>query len=165
MKENVLDVLMYLFEHYMDDDMDDDAEGEPDRQDLQTRLQEAGFPASEIDRALGWLERLVSEEPVAVQAGSEAAQRVYTFEEQGRLDLEARGFLVHLEQNGLLTTGTRELVIDRVMELEADEIDLDQLKWVVLMVLFNQPDDTIAYSRLEEVVLADSMPALADYLH
>jgi len=161
MKENVLDVLMYLFEHYMDDD----AEAEPDRQDLQTRLQEAGFPASEIDRALGWLERLVSEEPVAAQAGSEAAQRVYTFEEQGRLDLEARGFLVHLEQNGLLTTGTRELVIDRVMELEADEIDLDQLKWVVLMVLFNQPDDTIAYSRLEEVVLADSMPALADYLH
>ena len=161
MKENVLDVLMYLFEHYMDDDSD----SEPDRQDLASRLQEAGFPASEIDRALGWLDRLVSEEPVAARVGSEAAQRVYTFDEQNRLDLEARGFLVFLEQNGLLTAGTRELVIDRVMELDAEEIDLDQLKWVVLMVLFNQPDDSIAYSRLEEVVMAESTPPLAEYLH
>ncbi|AGA32119.1 Protein of unknown function Smg [Thioalkalivibrio nitratireducens DSM 14787] len=161
MNENVLDVLMYLFEHYMDDE----TEAEPDRQDLQARLQEAGFPSHEIDRALGWLDRLVSEEPVAAHVGSEAAQRVYTTEEQGRLDLEARGFLVFLEQNGLLTTGTRELVIDRVMELDGDEIDLDQLKWVILMVLFNQPDDSIAYSRLEEVVMSDTAPALADYLH
>ena len=161
MKENVLDVLMYLFEHYMDDD----ADNEPDRQDLQARLQEAGFPSPEIDRALGWLDRLVSEEPVAARVGSEAAQRVYTPEEQHRLNIEARGFLVFLEQNGLLTAGTRELVIDRIMELDAEEIDLDQLKWVVLMVLFNQPDDNIAYSRLEEVVMAETVPALTDYLH
>lgn len=161
MKENVLDVLMYLFEHYMDDDND----SEPDRQDLHARLREAGFPASEIDRALAWLDRLVSEEPVAAQVGSEAAQRIYTLEEKQRLDVEARGFLVFLEQNGLLTAGTRELVIDRVMELDAEEIDLDQLKWVVLMVLFNQPDDNIAYSRLEEVVMAESVPALTEYLH
>lgn len=161
MKEDVLDVLMYLFDHYMDDDSD----SEPDRQDLQARLHEAGFPSAEIDQALGWLDRLVSEEPVPERLGSEAAQRVYTFEEQHRLNLEARGFLVFLEQNGLLTTGTRELVIDRVMELDADEIDLHQLKWVVLMVLFNQPDDNIAYSRLEEVVMAESVPSLTEYLH
>jgi Smg protein len=161
MKENVLDVLMYLFEHYMDDE----ADGDPDREDLEVRLQEAGFPSREIDRALEWLDRLVSEQPVEARVGSEAAQRIYTFEEQTRLDLEARGFLVFLEQNGLLTPGTRELVIDRVMELETDDIDLDQLKWVVLMVLFNQPDDSIAYSRLEEVVMADNTPTMADFLH
>jgi Smg protein len=161
MKENVLDVLMYLFEHYMDDDTDN----EPDRQDLELRLNEAGFPSSDIDRALGWLDRLVSEEPVAARVGSEAAQRVYTFDEQNRLDLAARGFLVFMEQNGLLTPGTRELVIDRVMELDAEEIDLDQLKWIVLMVLFNQPDESIAYSRLEEVVMAESTPSLAAFLH
>lgn len=161
MKENVLDVLMYLFEHYMDDDTDN----EPDRQDLELRLNEAGFPSSDIDRALGWLDRLVSEEPVAARIGSEAAQRVYTFDEQNRLDLTARGFLVFMEQNGLLTPGTRELVIDRVMELDAEEIDLDQLKWIVLMVLFNQPDESIAYSRLEEVVMAERTPSLAAFLH
>ncbi len=161
MKENVLDVLMYLFEHYMDDDTDN----EPDRQDLELRLNEAGFPPSDIDRALGWLDRLVSEEPVPARIGSEAAQRVYTFDEQNRLDLTARGFLVFMEQNGLLTPGTRELVIDRVMELDAEEIDIDQLKWIVLMVLFNQPDESIAYSRLEEVVMAERAPSLAAFLH
>jgi Smg protein len=51
------------------------------------------------------------------------------------------------------------------MELDAEEIDLDQLKWVVLMVLFNQPDDSIAYSRLEEVVMAEGTPPLVEYLH
>jgi len=30
-------------------------------------------------------------------------------------------------------------VIDRLMALEGDEIDLEKLKWVVLMVLFSQP--------------------------
>lgn len=161
MKENVLDVLMYLFEHYMDDDEDTD----PDREDIGIRLEQAGFPDYEIDRALGWLDRLVSEEPVPASAGFAAAQRVYTPEEQDRLDVEARGFLIFMEQNGLLTSGTRELVIDRVMELETEEIDLNQLKWVVLMVLFNQPDDAIAYSRLEEVVMADDGPTMASFLH
>lgn len=51
------------------------------------------------------------------------------------------------------------------MELDAEEIDLDQLRWVVLMVLFNQPDDAIAYSRLEEVMRDDSGPSAVDYLH
>jgi len=161
MKENVLDVLMYLFEHYVDDD----SEADPDRDDLEDRLREAGFPERDIDRALGWLDRLVSTEAVAAGMASEAAQRVYTPEEQSRLDVEARGFLVFLEQNGLLTAGTRELVIDRVMDLDDDEIDLNGLKWVVLMVLFNQPDASIAYSRLEEVVMAEDVPDMSNYLH
>jgi Smg protein len=161
MTENVLDVLMYLFEH----SLDDEADADPDRDDLELRLHEAGFPAEEIDRALDWLDRLVSEEPLKARKGSEAAQRVYTVEEQARLDLEARGFLIFLEQNGLLTPGTRELVIDRVMDLDAEDIDLDQLKWVVLMVLFNQPDDHIAYSRLEEVVMSENRPMPSPFIH
>lgn len=134
MNENVLDVLMYLFEHTIDEESDE----EPDRSELERHLVEAGFARREIDRALGWLDRLMS---------------------------ESHGFLLHLEQNGLLTAGTRELVLDRVMELDAEEIDLDQLRWVVLMVLFNQPDDAIAYSRLEEVMRDDSGPSAVDYLH
>jgi len=32
------------------------------------------------------------------------------------------------------------------MALEQDEMDLDDLKWVVLMVLFNQPGSEAAYA-------------------
>ena len=47
MKENVLDVLMYLFETYID------AEEEPeaDQNELRDELSRAGFGDSEIDRA------------------------------------------------------------------------------------------------------------------
>ena len=163
MKENVLDVLMYLFEHCMDDD--ETETDTPDSEDLEIRLEEAGFHDTEIDRALGWLDRLVSQEPLMNRRHFDAAQRVYTPAEQDRLDVEARGFLLYMEQNGLLTAGTRELVIDRVMELDTDDIDLDQLKWVVLMVLFNQPDDAIAYARLEEMVMLESAPVLQQMRH
>ena len=34
---------------------------------------------------------------------------------------------------------SREMVIDRVMALDSIEINLDHIKWVVLMVISNQP--------------------------
>ncbi len=65
--------------------------------------------------------------------------RIYSDEECGKLDTECRGFLLFLEQMGVLDHATREMVIDRVMALDSEEVDLEQLKWVILMVLFNQP--------------------------
>ena len=72
--------------------------------------------------------------------------------EQARLDTDCRGYLVHLEQVGILSPTQRELVIDRLMALEGDEIDLEKLKWVVLMVLFSQPGQEDAFERMEDLV-------------
>ena len=47
MKEDVLDVLMYLFENYMDDDTATEADPET----LKTQLREAGFLSAEINKA------------------------------------------------------------------------------------------------------------------
>ena len=66
-----------------------------------------------------------------------------------------------LEQTGVLDHNTREMVIDRVMALESEEIDLEQLKWVVLMVLFNQPGREAAYAWMEDLVF-DEMPGVFD---
>ena len=57
-----------------------------------------------------------------------------------------------MEQSGVLDAVTRELVIDRVMALDLEEISLDQLKWVILMVLFNQPGQEHAHVLLEDIV-------------
>ncbi|MFN2349068.1 MAG: DUF494 family protein [Thioalkalivibrio sp.] len=149
MKENVLDVLMYLFENYIDED----TEIEPDRIQLQDKLLEAGFPGAEIDRAFDWLENLANQENNPLkQPLSNSALRVYTERETDRLDARSRGFLLFLEQNGVLDAATRELVIDRIMDLDAEEISLDQLKWVTLMVLFNRPDQEAAYTWLESMM-------------
>ena len=58
MKENVFDVLMYLFENYY---MDEDSPVTPDRESVQQELSQAGFPTLEIDRAFLWMESLASE--------------------------------------------------------------------------------------------------------
>ena len=54
-----------------------------------------------------------------------------------------------------LSMRERELVIDRAMALDQDEIELDDLKWVVLMVLFNQPGSEAAFAWMESQIFAD----------
>jgi Smg protein len=160
MKENMLDVLMYLFEHYY---MDDDSELNADRESLQIELLEAGFQPAEINKAFDWLDSLAQLRVSGVpEIHTSHSLRVYTDAEISRLDSECRGFLLFLEQIGILNDASRELVIDRVMALETDEeVDIDQLKWVILMVLFNQPGEEVAYAWLEDLVFDE----YSDILH
>jgi len=156
MKENVFDVLMYLFENYY---MDDDGAVTPDRDIVQQELSQAGFPALQIDRAFQWMEGLSGEgNPPSMQA--ERSMRLFANHEMDRLDTSCRGFILFLEQMGVLTPASRELAIDRAMALESEDFDLDQLKWVILMVLFNQPGQEAAYTWVEDLVFDDIVNCL-----
>lgn len=151
MKESVLEVLMYLFENYMDDD----PEFVTDQETLATKLSEAGFRHGEINKAFAWLEDLSSmceaTRPRRIDGRSHSL-RHYSPEEEKKLDSAAKGFLLFLEQHGILDTVTREMVIDRVMALDTEEFDLQQLKWVVMMVLYNQPERGQTYAWVEDMV-------------
>ncbi len=157
MKENVLDVLMYLFENYMNDDIEIDT----DEESLRAELQQAGFQTGEISKAFDWLEALSHQQnqPDGL-ALSAASMRVYTDSEKEKLDTECRGFLLFLEQTGILSHAARELVVDRVMALDEDDIDLEQLKWVILMVLFNQPGGEAAFAWVEDLVFEETQGSL-----
>jgi Smg protein len=151
MKETVLDVLMYLFESFVDSEDEPD----PDRNELRDELERAGFGGREIDRALEWLDGLnFSETGVSVNSAS-AGMRIYDSGELERFDSQSRGYLLHLEQLGILPPYQRELVIDRLMALESDDIDIEQIKWVVMMVLFSQPGNEQAYAQMEDLVFAE----------
>lgn len=52
----------------------------------------------------------------------------------------------------MLDAVTREMVIDRVMDLDSSSISLEDLKWVVLMVLFNVPGHENAYAQMEDLI-------------
>lgn len=155
MKETVLDVLMYLFESFVDSD----DEPEPDRNELREELEQAGFGEREIDRALDWLDGLNTNTEVAAgtpaAAGHSTAIRVYDDIELERFDAVARGYLLHLEQLGIIAPLQRELVIDRLLALDSGEIDVEQIKWVVMMVLFSQPGHEQAYAQMEDLVFAE----------
>ena len=150
MNHTVIDVLIYIFQHYTEDESDilDDE----DR--LRGHLRDAGFESTLVRRALDWLSDLSSQELTAddpVGIGSQA-HRCYTPEEQARLDADCRGFLLFLEMNGVLDFASREMVIERVMALDAKHLDVEQLKWIVLMVLFNLPGYENAYFSMEDLV-------------
>jgi Smg protein len=157
MKETVLDVIMYLFENYLDDDN----ATETDRDSLIVELEAAGFPEVEVGKAFDWLESLAeSDERTENVLHSDASMRVFAEREAARLDVECRGFLLYLGNVGILSAAQREVVIDRIMALDSDDIDLDQVKWIVLMVLFNQPGQELAYARMENLVFAESIGAM-----
>ena len=151
MKESILDVLLFLFEHYFSDE----ADLLRDRDSLQAGLLQAGFSPTEINKAFEWLDALAQQRPGSPAPRAGGPVRVYAGPELDRLDNEGRGFLMFLEQHGVLDASQRELVVDRAMALDQDDIDLDDLKWVVLMVLFNQPGSEAAYAWMETQIFAD----------
>jgi Smg protein len=106
------------------------------------------------------LEDLAADPSRSGPAPGARAIRVFGALESSRLDTGCRGFLVHLENVGILSPTQRELVIDRLMALEGDDIDIDKLKWVVLMVLFSQPGQETAFSRMEDLVFDERSGAV-----
>ncbi|WP_211294091.1 DUF494 family protein [Vibrio gangliei] len=148
----MMDILMYLFETYIHSDADLTI----DQDELEEELLRAGFHQQEIYKALHWLEGLAALQQggarLDMATSSATSTRIFTQDEMLRLDVTCRGFLLFLEQVQVLTTETREMVIDRVMGLETNEFTLDDLKWVILMVLFNVPGNESAYTQMEELL-------------
>lgn len=153
MKESVLSVLVYLFRNYF--------LGEPDtvhdRDSLQTELIDAGFDALHVGKAFDWLADLQDEALNLARWLPAQPLRVYAPEELDLLDADCRGFLLALEQRGVLDAESRERVIERALALEQSPVDLHDLKWVVLLVLYNTPDREAGYAWMESELLGAHM--------
>lgn len=149
--ENMLDVLIYLFENYLGTELDDHSQ----RSTLGEELKAAGFPSRVVENAFDWLEGLRLQRELPLPSPSEGGLRLYVAEECQLIPTECRGFLLHLEHLGILNPQTRESVIDRLMTLalrdrKAEMVTLNDLKWIVLMVLFNQPKEPANGNTLNE---------------
>jgi len=148
--ENIIDVLIYIYENYMDSD-----EAVPtDQIMLEEELIEAGFPKGEVQKAFDWLDELAWRQGY-MNTGNVLVNksiRIFTAKEQQRIDLETQGMLLYLEQIGVLDSLSRELVIERAMALETEDLTADDVKWIVLLVLLNQPGQESAFALMEELV-------------
>ena len=147
-KQSVVDVLMFLFEQYLGDDN----EVIDERDHMQIRLEEVGFEDREIDLAFDWLEELATirddKDFAPLQKNS---IRIFSEEEKDILNEDCRGFIMHLEQSGILTPITRELVLDRVIALD-HPLNMEQLKWIVMIVLHTHPGEENAFAWMESLV-------------
>ena len=128
------DVLFYLFEHCQRTEVSHDKER------VAKKLSAAGFEESDISEALTWLAGVVRgpHRSVAPLPDSGAAFRAYAPRELAKLGTECRGLLAYFEQSGILTPQMREHVIERALATHGEELTIEQLKLIVLMVLWNE---------------------------
>jgi Smg protein len=156
MKENTLDVLFYLFDNYPDigDNLSEN------RESMHDYLQDAGFLNSEITRAFDWLESLGDNAERVEATAHRYATRVFSIYEQRWLDAECQGYLMYLENSGVISPEAREQIIDRIMELEDTDFNIDRLKWVVMMVLINRPEEGNSFFWAEGLNMQGGAPIL-----
>lgn len=157
MKENVLDVLMYLLQNAP-------LEDEPvthNQESLKSLLVEAGFANGEIHEAFKWLDDLGAQikQQDRIESGGKTT-RCFAPAEEDLLDIQCRNYLLGLVNNGILSANSFELVMDRVLALAEHEISLDELEWVVLVVLSNQSDEQAALERLEAMAFNEQASPL-----
>jgi Smg protein len=143
----MFDILLFLYDNYLVSDI------HPDAETLSRKLVAVGFESEDIDRALNWLAALDALEPQD-QADTGTGMRCYTAEEMQRLDAEGIGFLMHLEQSGLLPGRAREWIVEQALALEDAEVPADKIKWITLLAIskLQGPGDAI---WLEDLVRAE----------
>lgn len=150
MKTEVIDVLLYIFEHFQDNEYIPIEKAKT----LVDQLEDVGFKSYEISSALGWLDGLVnaSSRQAPQTLANLSTTRIFHPYEQHYLSIESQGFIYFLEQSGVLDTHSREMVVEQVLALDSENpIDLEQLKWVIMMVLFNLPGKEAAAVWLENM--------------
>src|SRR5262245_41105160 len=132
------DILVYVFENCQQTEL------AYDRDRVAKKLSAAGFEDSDISEALHWLAGVTRapEGALEVVPASRNAFRAYAPREAAKLDAQCLGFLLPLEQSGILDMQPRELVLERALAAAGDSLSLEQLKLVVLMVLWNRQTPT-----------------------
>ena len=144
----MIDILVYLFENYLPDAC-------PEPAVLARKLSAAGFEEGEITQALSWLEGLDRNRAVLLSLRPQGdGLRIFDAEEEARLPLECRSFLIFLEQAGTLDAELREMVIERALALQEREVSLAKLKAIVLVVLWRRQHEFDALI-LEELLNLD----------
>ncbi len=161
LKQSVVDVLMFLFESYLDDE--EVLEGNhvtDERDNIQLKLEQMGFHHTEINQAFDWLEDLASFRDGSLYATiHDTSVRIYSPEEKALINQESLGFISFLEQTGILTAVTRELILDRVIAL-GQPLDTEQIKWIIMIVLHSYPGEENAFAWMESLVFDD----ISDYV-
>lgn len=130
----MFELLVYVFENYLS------AKTHADFSQMTSELEEAGFEHKEIEFAIDWFATLkIMSERLNNQIlnNSNVASRIYSIKENEKISTEGIGFLVFLEQAKVLSSSEREIILDRAMAVEQNCLNLDELKWIVMMTLWH----------------------------
>lgn len=151
----MFDILMFLFESYFD------AGSYPDPDKLSIKLSAAGFDNGDIHQALIWLSGLKqlsqADYPDSI---NNTGLRCYANLELNRVSQEGLHFISFWEHSKLISPIEREMIIDRAVAFERENLPLDKVKLIALMVLWNQ------HEELDPLIVEDLLtPVDSGLLH
>jgi uncharacterized protein Smg (DUF494 family) len=109
--------------------------------DMSENLRSLGFTDSEISTAYNWLFKQIETAPDSFNFNERpdrtSAVRVLSEAERKIFEPDAYGYLLQLQHLGLLTAEQVESIIDKGMVLGAGSVDVDEAKFLVSGVLFD----------------------------
>lgn len=111
-----------------------------DYNNISLELEAAGFDNEDIEDAFDWLSQLKAmsdSSPSSVETFDNKNLRIFTDKECKKISADGLGFILFLEQAKVLTPAEREIIIDRTMALNQNIITIDEVRWVVMMALWN----------------------------
>lgn len=150
----MFEVLVYMFENYFEVNV------RPDHNTLAKELFAAGFDTEDINGAFDWFSAL---EAMSAEADTSdiisTGHRIFAETETKKIHGECFSFLLFLEQAEVLNPSQRELVIDRAMALPQAEVAIEEMRWIVLMALWNQ-GKAQDFLFVEDAMFGDHTPTL-----
>jgi Smg protein len=155
MNTEVLDILMYLFETYLDDEESDI----PSEVSIRDELAKIGFQDAKVTKAFDWLDDLavLKDDFTGIEQLDKNSIRLFTELENEKFDPEARVVLSELVELNVITPTQREIIIDKALALDIAHINQEHMKWVVLMVLFNLPDSAGSFTWIQDILYEENL--------
>ena len=156
-KEDFLDILLYLFEYYSED---------PVRESdtsfvIRDHLIDAGFQDAAIDHAMDLVEIFKNPgEDMMLHTPSNSSIRILSDDEKNLLDVECQNYISRLEKFGLLTPEKRELLIDKLKSIGFEPMDLEVVKALSILMLFQEASVEVRLHAYENEEAIDSPKTL-----
>lgn len=130
MKEKVVEILLHIMA---------EIQGSKRLADIDmNELKDRGYTQSEITAAFSWLHdalKITDGTPAGPRAG---ARRILHDAEKHALSTESQGFLIHLQELGLLDERDVEAVIEKAMLTGYEKLTVSELHGIVAAVLFSK---------------------------
>ncbi|OIR02530.1 protein Smg [mine drainage metagenome] len=156
----MFEVLVYMFENYIDTHF------RPDDNTMSKELFAAGFDEEDINGAFDWFNQLeqMADQPDVYGKACHANTRIFTELELNKISGESIGFILFLVQANILNTTQRELVLELAMNLPQLKINIEEMRWIVLMTTWGASksgtDKTKEYLFIEDVLINKQKPTL-----
>jgi Smg protein len=153
MKATIFDLLIRLFQA-MGTNKQSDAEY---FEYCVETLKSAGLNRKDLNHALSWLDKF-SKGPHQDYSEQRKVVRIFSEQESRKISVQGQGFLLQLLRFGAIDMQTLEHILECAMELEVSEINLNQLKWIVVMLASAEFKNQAYAEWLEHTILqADSL--------